>query len=582
MWSQDDLWSVMATAAAPPQAIIRRAAMCRELLSTLPNLNIYESFPINIYDAFPQSLCDILGYQERDDVADLSTSSGNVGNDVKDLIKQTLTVIRSLVNNDQEPPSSLLKLNMIADKEKGWLLVVKSLVEAVPDYDPLGPAVITLFLDESPLPTREAVGRLLFSLALDSSECRSQPACWHRNTCIVLGNLAEKLAGASSVSMCSSVTLQYLIQNLHPSRPHHVILFSLIALEKFAQTTENRNQICRSFEELSEHPLEVLERWLEDKSLSCDWLAQQVGFCAQWSLDNIFVRPSRQYSYLRTNVRKINAMLNHEDVSEYLKIAPNGLEARCDVSSFESVRSTFEVTEGIWYYEATVLTPGVMQIGWATKRSRFLNHEGYGIGDDESSVAYDGCRQLLWHNANSRKHEHPPWEPGDIIGCLLDLRHQNVFFYLNGRALMNPHKEFLNSRVSDDGIFAAASFMSFQQCRFNFGSHPFKYAPKNIAFRTFNDSSAPLSDAQRTILPRRRRLELLQKDTIPDDYCNICYANPADTLLTPCSHGGICSSCSNQMDQCPLCRMKIDERISTTSTPSSCGTTQIVRAQTNV
>ena len=25
--------------------------------------------------------------------------------------------------SDQEPPSSLLKLNMIADKEKGWLLV---------------------------------------------------------------------------------------------------------------------------------------------------------------------------------------------------------------------------------------------------------------------------------------------------------------------------------------------------------------------------------------------------------------------------------------------------------------------------
>ena len=85
--------------------------------------------------------------------------------------------------SDQEPPSSLLKLNMIADKEKGWLLVgalmfplfsfctylsfqygyvcmcvcvqvVKCLVEAVPDEDPLGPAVITLFLDESPLPTR--------------------------------------------------------------------------------------------------------------------------------------------------------------------------------------------------------------------------------------------------------------------------------------------------------------------------------------------------------------------------------------------------------------------------------------------
>lgn len=29
---------------------------------------------------------------------------------------------------------------------------------------------------------------------------------------------------------------------------------------------------------------------------------------------------------------------------------------------------------GIWFYEALILTPGVMQIGFATKQSRFSNH----------------------------------------------------------------------------------------------------------------------------------------------------------------------------------------------------------------
>ena len=29
---------------------------------------------------------------------------------------------------------------------------------------------------------------------------------------------------------------------------------------------------------------------------------------------------------------------------------------------------------GVWYYEVTLLTAGVMQIGWATKDSKFLNH----------------------------------------------------------------------------------------------------------------------------------------------------------------------------------------------------------------
>lgn len=49
----------------------------------------------------------------------------------------------------------------------------------------------------------------------------------------------------------------------------------------------------------------------------------------------------RNFSYAIVETKGINVMLNHNDVSEYLKISPNGLEARCDVSSFESVRCTW-------------------------------------------------------------------------------------------------------------------------------------------------------------------------------------------------------------------------------------------------
>ena len=40
------------------------------------------------------------------------------------------------------------------------------------------------------------------------------------------------------------------------------------------------------------------------------------------------------------------ALLNSHDVSEYLKISADGLEARCDASSFESVRCTHPVDQG--------------------------------------------------------------------------------------------------------------------------------------------------------------------------------------------------------------------------------------------
>lgn len=61
------------------------------------------------------------------------------------------------IYSEQEPPTSMLKLNLIADKEQGWLLIVKTMIEIVPSDNPLGPAVITLFLDESPLPTRVSI-----------------------------------------------------------------------------------------------------------------------------------------------------------------------------------------------------------------------------------------------------------------------------------------------------------------------------------------------------------------------------------------------------------------------------------------
>lgn len=44
----------------------------------------------------------------------------------------------------------------------------------------------------------------------------------------------------------------------------------------------------------------------------------------------------------------------------------------------------------------------------------------------------------------------------------------------------------LLSHLFSAALFPAASFMSFQQCRFNFGAEPFRYPPKRF-FNVFND-----------------------------------------------------------------------------------------------
>lgn len=49
-----------------------------------------------------------------------------------------------------DPSYNLLDLFI----DEGWLDVVQSLIRVIPLEDPLGPAVITLLLDECPLPTK--------------------------------------------------------------------------------------------------------------------------------------------------------------------------------------------------------------------------------------------------------------------------------------------------------------------------------------------------------------------------------------------------------------------------------------------
>uniref|UniRef100_UPI00398EE5CE RING finger and SPRY domain-containing protein 1 n=1 Tax=Pristiophorus japonicus TaxID=55135 RepID=UPI00398EE5CE len=470
---------------------------------------------------------------------------------VDGLVLDTLAVIRTLVDNDQEPPYSMITLHEMAETDEGWLEVVQSLIRVIPLEDPLGPAVITLLLDECPLPTKDALQKLSEMLNLSASLAK-QDACnpaKHRNTTAVLGCLAEKLAGPASIGLLSPGTLEYLLESLSAQSHPTVMLFSLIALEKFAQTSENKLTVSESC--ISDQLL-ILESWVNHT----DYLKRQVGFCAQWSLDNLFLKQKRQFTYEKVNLSHINAMLNSNDVSEYLKISPDGLEARCDASSFESVRCTFCVDSGVWYYEVTVITSGVMQIGWATKDSKFLNHEGYGIGDDEYSCAYDGCRQLIWYNARSEPHIHPCWKEGDTIGFLLDLTKKAMIFYLNGNQLP-PEKQVFSSATS--GFFAAASFMSYQQCEFNFGAKPFKYPP-TVKFSTFNEY-ASLSPEEKIILPRHRRLALLKQVSIRENCCTLCCDEMADTELRPCGHSDLCMECALQLDTCPLCRQEIKTRV---------------------
>jgi hypothetical protein len=71
-----------------------------------------------------------------------------------------------------------------------------------------------------------------------------------------------------------------------------VILFALIALEKFAQTSENKQEICKYFARQRQNgrrdALGELEQWIIDNATSNrTYLQQEIAFCVQWALDNL-------------------------------------------------------------------------------------------------------------------------------------------------------------------------------------------------------------------------------------------------------------------------------------------------------
>lgn len=131
-------------------------------------------------------------------------------------------------------------------------------------------------------------------------------------------------------------------------------------------------------------------------------------------------------------------------------------------------------------------------------------------------MAYDGCRRLIWYNARSENfHDRPCWKSGDILGCLLDLNKLEIIFSINGVPLKPCVQVFktvifficyecsnkiITSVIFRSGFFAAASFMSFQQCLFNFGYKSFKYPTTDWEFQKFNDYTT--LKPEEIILPR--------------------------------------------------------------------------------
>ncbi|KAF9102552.1 RING finger and SPRY domain-containing protein 1 [Mortierella sp. AM989] len=290
-------------------------------------------------------------------------------------------------------------------------------------------------------------------------------------------------------------------------------VFSIIALEKFSLTgpckarimQTNIRQLLRGTANLSTHGM------VDQEEISA---ILQAKFCAEWSLRNIFrdmpeeaedsllsdtaisqsqrqadrdISTLSQDSLLskdsdgnaKTSESKpsnINVMLNTLDGTRHWKISEDGLTIRNDGTTFESIRATTSVSQGKWFYEVTLVTAGIMQLGWATVHCHFSPEDGTGVGDDIFGFAYDGCRNMIWADGESESYGGTEsWKAGDVLGVYLDIDNAVMECFINGKGFgaISPFEKDYFAIQAKSGFFPALSCTSFQQATVNFGATPF-------------------------------------------------------------------------------------------------------------
>lgn len=72
-----------------------------------------------------------------------------------------------------------------------------------------------------------------------------------------------------------------------------------------------------------------------------------------------------------------------------------------------------------------------MQLGWCTFATPFTHDRG--VGDDDTSYAYDGYRIKKWNQDSVTYGE--GWAAGDIIGSLIDFDTREITFYRNDKSM---------------------------------------------------------------------------------------------------------------------------------------------------
>lgn len=164
------------------------------------------------------------------------------------------------------------------------------------------------------------------------------------------------------------------------------------------------------------------------------------------------------------------------------------------------------LTRGRWYYEVTLQSSGCMQVvyavpcglsacmcppitpymsmliqlGWCDGSYTGASEHGEGVGDDGHSWAYDGYRQLRWHEVSTPWGAR--WSKGDTIMVAVDIEARVMLFGRNGSWAPPMGVAFAGFEF-DRGLAPVMAGNRGEKVQFSLGTagRPFKYVGVGFA-----------------------------------------------------------------------------------------------------